>query len=125
MLRVVLYCLFVFCAEAAEVRWLHLSTATNHLPLPSTAKVQTGSVTGDFDNDKTNDFVLAFADAGPALVLYHRATNWTTLPIEIEPLPIAPNGVATDIEHVGMIERQVGHACCVVGDAGDCNRSHT
>ena len=98
MLRVVLYSFFIFSLQSAEVRWLHLSTATNHLPLPSTAKVQTASVTGDFDNDKTNDFVLAFSDAGPALVLYHRATNWITLPIEIEPLPIAPGGVATDID---------------------------
>ena len=98
MLRAALTCFFVFSLQSAEVRWLHLSTATNHLPLPSTAKVQTASVTGDFDSDKTNDFVLAFADAGPALVLYHRATNWITLPIEIEPLPIAPGGVATDVD---------------------------
>ena len=98
MLRVVLYCCLVFSLQSAEVRWLHLSTATNHLPLPSTGKLQTASVIGDFDNDKTNDFVLAFADAGPALVLYHRATNWITLLIETEPLPIAPNGVATDVD---------------------------
>jgi hypothetical protein len=98
MLRVALICVFVFSLQSAEVRWLHFSTATNHLPLPSTGKLQTASVIGDFDNDKTNDFVLAFADAGPALVLYHRGTNWTTLPIEIEPLPIASGGVAADVD---------------------------
>jgi hypothetical protein len=108
MLRVVLFCFFVISLDGAEVRWLHLSSATNHIPLPSTAKLQTGSVVADFDGDKTNDFILAFADAAPALVLYRAGTNgvtnWTTLPIELNQLPIASGGAAVDIDDDGDLD---------------------
>jgi hypothetical protein len=101
MLRVIAVLILVFCVDGAEVRWRHLSSATNDLPLPSSAKVQSASVVGDFDGDKTNDFILAFADVAPALVLYRNAgggTNWTRLPIELEFLPIARGGTALDID---------------------------
>lgn len=99
MFRVILIgVLSVLTVSGAQVRWLHLSSATNHLPLPFTAKLQTGSLVGDFDGDKTNDFILSFADAGPALVLFRGGTNYTTLAIELESLPIATGGAAIDID---------------------------
>lgn len=99
MLRVLLIIIvFALPASAAEVRWQHFTSARNELPLPSTARIQRGSVVGDFNGDKTNDFILSFGDAAPALVLYQSGSNWTTLPIEIEFLPIAAGGAAIDID---------------------------
>lgn len=102
MFRAILLLLTLTTTTTTELRWLHLSSATNQLPSPSSsAKIHAGSLLGDFDGDKTNDFVLAFSDAAPALVLYHRATNWTTLPIELDSLPIATGGAALDIDQDG------------------------
>ena len=108
MFRVVLLWFFATNLHAAEVTWLHLSSATNHIPLPSTARLQTGSAVADFDGDKTNDFILSFADAAPALVLYRAGTNgvtnWTTLPVEMDQLPIATGGAALDIDEDGDLD---------------------
>ena len=99
MFRVILICvLSILTVSDAEVRWLHMSSATNQLPIPSTAKLQTGSLVGDFDGDKTNDFILSFGDAAPALVLFRGGTNYTTLAIELDSLPIAAGGAAIDID---------------------------
>ena len=96
-------------AEGADVVWRHLSSATNHLPLPSAAKVQTGSLIGDFDNDKTNDFILSFSDAAPALVLYRASgTNWSRIAIELGFLPIATGGAVHDIDTDGDLDAVFG-----------------
>lgn len=86
--------------QAGQIIWRHLSSSTNQLPIFTASKLQSGSVPGDFDGDKTNDFILSFGDVAPALVLYRSTgkTNWTTLPIEMEFLPIAPGGAAYDID---------------------------
>ena len=83
---------------AAEVPWKQLFTAENDLPMPSTAKLHAGTVVADFDRDGTNDIVVAFGDAAPALVLLHGGTNWMRLPIELEFLPLAAGGAAVDID---------------------------
>jgi hypothetical protein len=105
MFRVILFLLLLSSAYGSDVQWLHLSSATNHLPVPSsTAKVQAGSLIGDFDGDKTNDFILSFSDAAPALVLYKGGTNWATRAIELESLPIATSGASLDIDQDGDLD---------------------
>jgi hypothetical protein len=102
MLRVTFFILTITFAQASELRWNHMSSARNDLPVPSpVAGIQSGSLVGDFDEDGTNDFILAFADGAPALVLYRGGTNWSTLQIETEQLPIASGGAALDIDQDG------------------------
>ena len=102
MLRVVLLFFTIVFINSAELRWLHLSSSHNQIPVPSsTAKISAGSLVGDFNRDKTNDFILAFSDAAPSLVLYRGATNWSTITIEHEQLPIARGGAALDIDRDG------------------------
>lgn len=90
--------LLVSTTPGAEGRWRHLSSATNQLPLPSSSKLQTGLLVGDFDRDGTNDFIISFSDSAPALVLYRGGTNWSRLPIELDFLPVARGGTAWDID---------------------------
>ncbi|HEX7862634.1 MAG TPA: VCBS repeat-containing protein [Verrucomicrobiae bacterium] len=109
MFRVLLLFLFALATRSAELQWLHLSSTNGHLPLHSSeAKVHSGSLVGDFDGDKTNDFIIAFADAAPALVLYRGGTNWTTLPIELEQLAIGAGGAALDIDQDGDLDAIFG-----------------
>jgi len=101
-------CLLVRNVPCAEVRWRHLSSASGNLALPSEAKLQAGSLVGDFDGDGTNDFILAFADTAPSLVLYRGATNWSHLAIELEFLPLSPGGAALDIDQDGDLDAVFG-----------------
>jgi len=85
-------------SHASDASWRRLSSASDQLPVPGNGKVQTAIAVGDFDKNRTNDFVLGFADAAPALVLISKGASWTSTSVELEGLPIAPGGIAVDVD---------------------------
>src|SRR5687767_11759334 len=86
-----------FHSFAADALWLVL-TSERDLPAPGPGTNLTAIAFGDFDNNRTNDVVLGFADSAPSLVLMHAHTNSNPTAIELESLPITPGGLAFDID---------------------------
>lgn len=97
---------FAASAAPAQPAWQRLSTSTGDLPLPpGGSKMQTGSLTGDFDGDGLNDFILSFRQKPPSLVLYRRnASGWDPLIIEKDYLTIEAGGAAHDIDGDGDLD---------------------
>src|SRR3954468_11468196 len=87
--------LFVTClaAQASDPQWQHLSSATGDLPVPGPGTEQTACIVGDFDQDGTNDFILAFRKTAPALVWYRRnPPGWDRSVIESNFLTVEAGG---------------------------------
>jgi sugar phosphate isomerase/epimerase len=104
-ITVELLILTALSANAAEVSWTHISSATGELPVPGKSTQQTGALIADLDKDGTNDFVLSFRQTGPALVWYRRITNgWNRLVIDPDYLTVEAGGVALDIDNDGDLD---------------------
>lgn len=105
-LKVALTVLIVsaFACPQKEERpvWIHLSSATGDLPVPSAGKQQTGSLILDIDQDGTNDFVITERTASPSVVWYRRgADGWTRYVVENDALRIEAGGAFHDIDGDG------------------------
>lgn len=87
---------------AADISWLHLSSAKGDLPVPAGSRQQTAALVADLDQDGVQDFVIGFRLHGPALVWYRRRGNgWVQSVLEPDYLPIEAGGAAHDIDGDG------------------------
>src|SRR5581483_11748086 len=87
---------------AADPSWRHLCTTNGDLPLPGPSTEQTGALVADLDKDGTNDFVLSFRKAAPAVVWYRRTlTGWERYVIETNFLTVEAGGAVYDIDGDG------------------------
>ncbi len=89
-------------SQAAELRWRHLSSATEDLPAPGRSTEQTGALVADLAQDGVNGFVLSFRQTAPALVWYrHAAKGWERYVIESDFLTVEAGGVVCDVDGDG------------------------
>jgi sugar phosphate isomerase/epimerase len=86
--------------------WQNLSSKRGEIPAPPGGSTQqTAALVGDFDGNGINDFILAFREKAPALVLYRRvADGWKNFVIETNYLAIEAGGAACDIAGNGNLD---------------------
>ncbi len=89
-------------AADGGIEWQRVSSATDDLPTPGAANMQTGAVVGDFDGDGINDFIISCRGKAPALIWYRRTNKgWDRFVIEKQLLPIEAGGAVHDIDGDG------------------------
>ncbi len=88
-----------------RVRWVHLSSRTNDLPVPWSGTEQTAALVVDVDRDGVNDFVLTERTESPSVVRYRRGKiGWTEYVIEDQPLHIEASGAVAGIDGDGRLD---------------------
>lgn len=105
LLFIIAFCHCLCCAEAQQIKWQHLSTENNDLPIPGESLQQTGAVVADLNNDGVNDFVLTFRQKPPSILWYERSkTGWVKHVVENGLLTIEAGATVCDVDNDGDLD---------------------
>ncbi len=101
-LRVALILLAATALTAAEVRWTHLSSETDDLPVPLVGPEPTASLVVDLDKNGSADIIVAGRKKAPSVVWYQREGNrWKRHIIDDSFQSIEAGGATFDIDSDG------------------------